>query len=112
MQQATIPPLDDSDAVIKLLQPPPLLPVAAAQENCRQYRSQGERVESGNGNGKCDGQRKLAKQNASCPGKECNGDKHSNQHQRGGDDSAGYLSSGGRRRFMGIVFAFSDMTLN
>ena len=112
MQQATIPAGEDGDAIVKLLQPPPLLPVAAAQKDRRQHRSQGERVEGGNGNGKRDGQRKLAEQNAGRPGKERNRHEHGNQHQRGGDDGAGNLGCGRRRRFVGIVLARGDMALN
>ena len=112
MQQGTVTARDGSDAVVKFLQPPPLLPVGAAQKNSRQHRSQGERVEGGNSNGKCDGQRKLAKQNSGRPGKEGNRNKYGAEHQRGGDDGAGNLGGGGCRRFVGIVFPLSNMALN
>ena len=112
VQQGAVPAGEGNDAVVKLLQPPPFLPVAAAQKNRPQHRGQSERVEGGNGDGKCDGQRKLAKQNAGRPGKERNRHKHGNQHQRGGDDGAGNLGGGCCRRFVGVVFALLNMALN
>ena len=112
MQQGAVPTGEGIDAVVELLQPPPFFGVAAAQKDRRQHRGQGKSVESGNGDGECDGQRKLAKQNAGRPGKERNRNKHSNQHQRCSDDGAGNLGRGRRRRFVGVVFALVNMALN
>ena len=112
MQQGAITAGEGDDAVIKFLQHPDLFPVAATQKDGRQYWRQGEGVEGGNGNGKRDRQRELAKQNACCPGKERNRHKHGTEHQRSGDDSAGDLGSGFRRRFMRVVFASSDVALD
>ena len=112
MQQRAVTTGESNDSVIKFLQPPPLLPVGVTQKNRSQHRRQGERVEGRNGDGKCDGQRKLAKQNASRSRKEGNGYEYGNQHKRSCDDGAGDLAGGCRCCFVGIVFAFCDMALN
>ena len=98
-EEAQGPPVPFGDAVddfVHLPEEPVLFAMLAAQQDGRQRRREGQRVEGGNRNRECDGQRELAKQNAGRAGKERHRHKHRHQHQRGGDDRSRHFSHGER----------------
>ena len=91
---------------------PGAVDLVVAEQQRREDRRQRERVEQRDADRTGDAQRELLVELPGRAGERRDGDEHRQQHQRARDDGAGDLSSGGGRRFMGIVLALSDMALN
>ena len=100
------------DDFVHLPEEPVLFAMLAAQQDGRERGREGQRVESGNRNRECDGQRELAKQNAGRAGKEGHRHEYRHQHQRGGDDRSRHFSHGEGCRLVGILLAFLDVAFN
>ena len=66
----------------------------AAQEQCRQGRRKGQRVESRNSDGEGNGERELAIEDSRRSGEEGYRDKHGDKHQGRGNDGTGDLAHG------------------
>ena len=84
----------------------------AAEEQRRQRRRQGERVEGGDRDGERDGQRKLPVEDAGGAREERYRNEHGDQHQRGGDDSAGDLAHGLGGSFVRVAVFRGNMPLH
>ncbi len=114
-KQAQDTPVSLGDAVndsVHSLEEPVLLSVLAAQQDGGQRGRKRERVEGGNRNRECDGQRELAKQNAGGAGEKCHRHKHRDQHQRGGDDGSGYFRHGDRGRFVSVALTLLNVAFD
>ncbi len=84
----------------------------AAQEHSRQGRRKREGVEGRDGDGKRNRQRELAVENAGGAWEERNRNEDGDEHQRCGDDGAGYFAHGPRCSFVGIGMLHGDVSLH
>ena len=83
-----------------------------AEQDRRKRRRQGQSIEGGDRDGKGDGQRELAEQDASRAGEECDRHEYRNEYERGGDDRAGDFSHGGGGGFGGAGLALLQVALD
>src|SRR5580704_3179995 len=82
-----------------------------AQENRRKRGREGERIERGNGNGKRDGERKLAEQDSGGTGEECHRNEDRYQNKGSSHNSAGYFLHGDGSGVVRFGDSFGDMAL-